>query len=65
MTTSVTASEATPNSVAVWIRSNLPLLVLVLVPFGHRLIGRSVLSRSEVFLILIMGLVAGAVPRMV
>ena len=38
------------------------LLTLLILPFMRRLTGRSMLSRSELFLILIMGLVAGAVP---
>ncbi len=38
------------------------LLILLVLPLLYRLTGRMVLSRSEVFLILIMGMVAGVVP---
>ena len=58
----IRASASNYSHFPIYVFAAFSLLVLLMRPLMNRLRGRPALSRSEVFLILIMGMVAGAVP---
>ena len=58
----VQASANNYSHFPIYVFAAFGLLILLLLPLMGKLTGHQALSRSEVFLVLIMGLVAGAVP---